>query len=83
MAHLEVGPITVRDLAEIMGLPVRDVVDDLEHVVRSLGPGKLHMEPATCLHCDYAFEGRRRFTRPSRCPHCRSERITWPALRIG
>ncbi len=82
IAHLEVGPITVRDLAELMTLRVRDVVDDLEHVVRSLGPRQLQVEPATCLHCDYAFDDRRRFTRPSRCPHCRSERITWPELRV-
>ena len=30
----------------------------------------------------YAFEDRRRYTRPSRCPSCRGERITWPELRI-
>lgn len=80
--HLEAGPATVRDLAELMRLPVRSVVDDLEHVARSLSARKLHMKPAVCLHCDYAFENRRRYTRPSRCPQCRSERITWPVLRI-
>jgi transcriptional regulator len=83
IAHLEAGSTTVRDLADLMTLRVRDVVDDLEHIVRSLGPRKLHIDPATCLHCDYAFDGRRRFTKPSRCPNCRSERITWPVLRIG
>ncbi len=80
--HLEAAPSTVRDLAELMGLRVSDIVDDLEHVVRSLSDRKLLVDPAECLKCGYAFEDRRRYTRPSRCPSCRSERITWPELRV-
>lgn len=80
--HLEAAPATVRDLAELMKLPVRDVVDDLEHIARSLGDRQLKVEPAVCLKCNFEFEDRRRYTRPSRCPSCRAERISWPALRI-
>ena len=82
ITHLEAGPATVRDLAELMNLRVRDVVEDLDHALRSLGDRKLIVEPALCLKCDFAFEDRRRYTRPSRCPNCRGERITWPVLRI-
>lgn len=80
--HLEAGPTTVRDLADLMHLRVRDVVDDLEHIRRSLGDHRVCVEPAVCLKCDFAFDNRRRLTRPSRCPMCRAERITWPVLRI-
>lgn len=82
IAQLENGPATLRELAERLGLRVRDVVDDLEHIRRSLGDRKLRVDPAVCLKCNYAFEDRRRLTRPSRCPNCRKERITWPVLRI-
>ena len=82
IAHLENGPATLRELAERMGLRVRDVVDDLEHIRRSLGDRELLVDPAVCLKCNYAFEDRQRLTRPSRCPQCRKERITWPVLRI-
>jgi predicted Zn-ribbon and HTH transcriptional regulator len=80
--HLEAGPATVRDLADLMHLRVSDVVDDLEHVARSLTDRQLRVEPARCQRCDYVFEDRRRLTRPSRCPRCRHERITWPVLHL-
>ena len=70
------------ELAERLGVRVRDVVDDLEHIRRSLGDRELLVEPAVCLKCNYTFDDRRRLTRPSRCPSCRKERITWPVLRI-
>jgi predicted Zn-ribbon and HTH transcriptional regulator len=79
VTHLEAGPATVRDLADLLGVRVRVVVDDLEHVRRSLGKA-LRVEPATCLRCDFEFRDRRRFTKPSRCPECRNERLSWPVL---
>lgn len=82
ITHLTHGPVTLRELAERMGLRVRDVVDDLEHVRFSLGDRELLVDPALCQSCGYAFEDRQRLTRPSRCPACRKERITWPVLRI-
>lgn len=79
--HLAAGPATVRDLADLMNLRVRDVVDDLEHALRS-ADGRLTVAPAVCLKCGYAFVDRQRYTRPSRCPGCRGERISWPVLQI-
>ena len=60
IAQLENGPATLRELAERLGLRVRDVVDDLEHIRRSLSDRKLLVDPAVCLKCNYAFEDRLR-----------------------
>jgi hypothetical protein len=77
--RLAEGPMTVKDLAATLGLRVKDVVDDLEHVRRS-ARGNLKVKPAECESCGLVFTSRRRLTAPSRCPHCRSERTTEPLL---
>ncbi|WP_420888076.1 hypothetical protein [Candidatus Nitronereus thalassa] len=41
------------------------------------------MEKPTCIDCGYEFRHRTRLKRPSRCPHCRSEAITYPRFSIG
>ncbi|MFY4729161.1 hypothetical protein [Nitrospira sp. BLG_2] len=35
-----------------------------------------------CLDCEFMFRDRTRLTRPSRCPHCRSEGISAPRYGI-
>ncbi|MFH2006425.1 MAG: transcriptional regulator [bacterium] len=82
ITHLEAGPATVRDLAELMGIPVRDVIAHLDHVRRSK-ESTLRVDPAVCQQCDFVFENRRRLTKPSRCPQCKNERISWPLLSLG
>ena len=76
------GPATVRGLAAELGLPVKRVVEDLEHVRRSLRGQKLVLEPARCLGCGKVFRKRERLTAPSRCPHCKSEQTTEPELSL-
>ena len=81
---LREGPATARELSERVGIPEKDVPGHLEHLERSLEAHgeKLTIEPAECLACGYAFAGRRKLTRPGRCPECGSERIEPPAFRI-
>ena len=40
------------------------------------------LEPAACSDCGFVFRDRTRFTKPSRCPTCRSEGITGPRYGI-
>lgn len=80
--RLEQGPATVSDLAALLELRVVEVVEHLEHICRSLRERKLVVEPAECTGCGMVFTNRSRFTAPSRCPRCRSERTTEPVLRI-
>lgn len=76
---------TARQLAELVGIPERQVEEHLAHIVRSVAHDKTRrflLEPSECQDCAYSFRERTRLTRPSRCPRCRSEAITAPQYGI-
>lgn len=79
------APATARDLSKRVGIAERDVADHLAHLERSLRHRgeTLVVEPATCLDCGFAFTQRRRHSRPSGCPECRSRRISLPRFRVS
>lgn len=76
-AALREGPATARELSARVGIREKDVAAHLEHLARSLAHGdeRLHVTPASCVECGYAFRSRDRLSRPSACPRCRSTRI--------
>ena len=78
------GPATARDLSQRLGISERDVPDHLRHLARSLRHTgeRLVVQAATCLQCDFAFTRRDRYTRPGRCPICRSTRTSLPAFHV-
>lgn len=82
LALLGEGPYTARDLARTLGIRLRLVLDDLEHLRRSLNGGRLVVQPAQCLSCGKVFAKRTRLSTPSRCPSCRSEHIREPLLEV-
>jgi transcriptional regulator len=73
-----------REISSAMGIGEKEVYRHLFHIERSVKHQrkKLIITPAECFGCGYAFEKRRRFTRPSRCPICKSEHIRNPMYRI-
>lgn len=76
---------TSRQLAELVGIPERQVEDHLTHIVKTVARDKTRrfvLEPSTCQDCRFVFRERTRLTRPSRCPRCRSEAITPPRYGI-
>jgi hypothetical protein len=77
--------LATHQLAQMLAIPERQVEDHLVHVVKSITRDKTSrfvLEPSRCQDCDFVFCDRRRLTRPSRCPHCRSEDITAPRYGI-
>lgn len=77
---------TTDQLARILGIPERQVEEHLPHVVKTLARDRSRrfiLEPSTCLDCGFTFRDRTRLTRPSRCPHCRSEGISSPRYYIA
>jgi len=77
--------LSSHQLAQILGIAERQVEDHLQHVVKSLARDKTRrfiLDPSRCQDCDFVFRDRRRLTRPSRCPVCRSEDITAPRYGI-
>jgi len=80
--RLTQGPATVKGLAAELKLQVSSVVEEMEHVRRSLRDRRLVLDPARCLSCGRVFRKRERLTAPSRCPDCRSENTTEPEFWI-
>ena len=77
--------LTTYQLAQMLAIPERKVEDHLIHVVKSIKRDKTSrfvLEPSRCQDCDFVFRDRRRLTKPSRCPHCRSEAIATPRYGI-
>ncbi len=81
---LQEGPTTSLDLSQRLGLPEKEVLEHLEHLARSPGPGwRFQLAPPICKKCGFAFKKRRRLTIPSRCPLCRHEAITRPRYALA
>jgi len=74
----------VRDISQTIGIREKEVYAHLSHIARSVAAQrkKLIIIPAECLECGFVFENRKRYTRPSRCPHCKSEHIQNPMYKI-
>ena len=74
-----------RELSQELGIREKEVYDHLVHVGRSVKAEKkkLIIHPSRCLQCDFVFEDRKRFTRPSRCPKCRRSHLQSPRYSIG
>jgi transcriptional regulator len=81
--HLSRESHTVRSLGALFGLGIKDTESELKHVIRSVGKDRLVVEPACCEDCGFVFRDRRRLTAPSRCPHCRCERVSEPFFRFS
>lgn len=75
---------SIRDISQELGIPEKDVGEHLQHVARTVAREgrKLVTVPCECLACGYVFESRKRFTRASRCPECKAERITGPFFEV-
>ena len=76
-------PMTPSELADELDATPAAIVDDLEHVARSVesGDGRLLVAPPTCRDCGFdGFDDP--LNRPSRCPECRSESIAEPEVTI-
>lgn len=77
--------LSSHQLAQLLGMPERQVEEHLAHIVKTLArdPARTFvLEPSACQNCAYTFRDRTRLTRPSRCPCCRSEGITSPRFGI-
>ena len=77
-------PLLRKELSGLLGVSEQVQPDHLDHLRKSLrSEGRtLRIEPSGCLACDFVFDTRTRFTRPTRCPSCRSRRIRHPSFAI-
>lgn len=82
---LREGQLTAREISQLAHVAEREVAEHLRHLEHTLmqsGERLLTLAPH-CVKCDFVFEQRERHSRPSRCPHCKSERISPPKFSIA
>ena len=73
--------MTVRGIAANLGVGISTVQSDLSHLRKSIGK-RLQVSVASCEACGQRFDREGRFTAPSRCPRCKSERTLAPELSV-
>ena len=74
---LDDGPISLRELAKELKTGINHAAHEMDHLSRSLN-NTIQITPAYCHNCDYIFKKRSKWTKPSRCPKCRSEKLSDP-----
>jgi len=79
---LEKEPLSAHELALRFEALPQDIVEDLEHIKKSIKPKKLVVIPAKCEDCGFVFKEREKIKKPSKCPKCRGERIFAPLFKI-
>ena len=85
MMLLSDNEMSAKEISSTVGIGEKEVYTHLSHIARSVKyhRKKLVIKPAECLGCGYIVKKRNRFTRPGRCPICKSEHIRNPMYRIG
>jgi hypothetical protein len=76
--------LSPRDLALALDVQERTVLDDLQHLRRSLRRSGhvLQMQPARCSQCGWQQEGEEP-RNPSRCPRCKATRLHDARFRVA
>ena len=74
---------TAQQLANYFQTELKDIVEDLTHIGKSIKPKKLKINPAFCKSCNFVFKERNKISKPSKCPRCRSEWIEAQMFWIG
>ena len=77
-------PRSVSSLARELGLPRRDVEEDLRHAIRSARAAghQVTIEPARCKACGFTFS-EDKLVKPGKCPACRSTWLFEPMIGIA
>ena len=84
IALLEGQVMGARDLSSALSVREKEVYTHLAHVERTVTTDKRRfvVHPSRCIACGFEFKKRKRLTRPSRCPKCKSSRLSQPLFQI-
>jgi transcriptional regulator len=84
VALLKKGEQDARSLSQQLGISEKEVMVHLPHLDRTIRQQghRLVIIPSTCLSCGFIFKDRKRPTKPSRCPRCKTTHLTVPNYRI-
>ena len=78
------GALTAHEISGQARVAEREVAEHLRHLEHTLSHSdeRLLTTVPQCVKCSFSFEHRERHGRPSRCPRCKSERISPPRFSI-
>ena len=81
---LRAAELTAHEISQHASVQEREVAEHLRHLEHSLTHAgeQLHTSAPHCIKCSFEFTQRERHSRPSRCPRCKSERISPPRFKI-
>lgn len=76
--------LTAHQISQQAGVQEREVAEHLRHLEHTLGHSAEHLYVLApeCVACGFRFAEREKHSRPSRCPRCRSERLSPPRFSI-
>lgn len=74
--------MSVSQLAKSLEVKFSEIESALEHIEKSIRPKKIKSRAAFCQQCGFVFRERRKYSRPSRCPECKSEWIKEASFTI-
>ena len=77
------NPMSVTQIARLVGETPGDVADDLGHLLLSLKHTEYSatVMPASCRKCGFEFDGDK-LRKPSKCPSCHSTWLSEPRVSI-
>lgn len=77
------NPTGLAEIARSLGVPLKDVEDDLHHLQKSMKRSgyRLVIHPAYCRKCGFKFH-KDKLHKPGKCPHCHETWIHEPLLEI-
>ena len=75
--------MTAIDLSRELGISEKNLphLPHVAHTAKATGK-TLIIIPSKCETCGYEFSGRKRFTKPGKCPTCRSTHVQKPQFVI-
>ncbi|MGM0424171.1 MAG: transcriptional regulator [Thermodesulfobacteriota bacterium] len=75
-------PLTSREICQNLGLNTKELLAHIQHIQKSQKKfqGKIEILPAECKKCGFGFPKRDRYSKPGKCPMCKSQHIEPPAF---
>jgi len=80
---LQNNPMGLHELAQLLGMPIKTLEDDLQHLIKSLKHSEyeLVISPAVCRKCGFHFD-KHKMHKPGKCPQCHGTWIQEPLLEV-
>lgn len=78
------NPLRLSELASLRKAPLKEVLNDLQHLKKTLKRSRdyrFDITPAVCRQCGFAF-ATNKLSRPGKCPACRGTWIEEPVVQV-